>query len=395
MLKGKTVVLGVCGSIAAYKIANLASMLVKLNADVHVIMTQNATNFINPITFETLTNNKCIVDTFDRNFEFSVMHVSLAKAADVFMVAPASANVLGKVASGIADDMLTTTLMASRAPIIFAPAMNTGMYENKIVQDNIHKLKSFSYEVIEPDSGFLACKDIGKGKMPDPEILLEYIIQTIAYEKDLKGKKILVSAGATKEAIDPVRYITNHSSGKMGYAIACAAARRGANVTLISAKANLKTPLFLKKIDVVSAADMKECIQNEFDSCDALIMAAAVADYKPKDVADHKIKKSEDDLSIKLCRTDDILATIATQKKSQFVCGFSMETENLVENSKKKLVKKNLDMIAANNLNQEGAGFEVDTNVITLITKDDITRLPIMSKEEVAHKILDRIKENI
>ncbi|SDB19339.1 bifunctional phosphopantothenoylcysteine decarboxylase/phosphopantothenate--cysteine ligase CoaBC [Eubacterium oxidoreducens] len=392
MLEGKTIVLGVTGSIAAYKIANLASMLIKLHAEVHVVMTQNATNFINPITFETLTNHKCLVDTFDRNFEFHVGHVSLAKKTDLMLIAPASANVIGKIAGGIADDMLTTTVMACKAPILISPAMNTNMYENAILQENLVKLKNHGMKIIEPDTGLLACRDVGAGKMPQPEILLEHILREIAFEKDLADKRILVTAGATVEAIDPVRFISNHSTGKMGYAIAKAAAYRGARVTLVSGKTALDTPLFVNRIDVVSAKDMYDAVMEQFKEHDILIMAAAVADYTPAHYVDEKIKKTDKDSAIPLVRTKDIIEAAASMKKqNQFVCGFSMETQNMIENSKGKLEKKHLDMIVANNLKQEGAGFATDTNVLTLISKDSVTPLSLMSKEEAAHKLLDEI----
>lgn len=390
-LKNKTVVLGVTGSIAAYKIANLASSLVKKGANVHVIMTKNATNFINPITFETLTGNKCLVDTFDRNFEFSVEHVSLAKQADIFMVAPASANVIGKIANGIADDMLTTTIMACKCHKVISPAMNTNMFENPIVQDNLEKLKKYGYEVIDPASGYLACGDTGAGKMPEPTVLESYIMKNIAMEKDMAGKKVLITAGPTMEAIDPVRFISNHSTGKMGYALAKIAMERGAEVTLVTGKTYIEKPDFVKIVDVKSAKEMFDAVDKEFDSKDIIIMSAAVADYRPKTVADEKIKKKDGESTIELERTDDILGTMSKRKKNQFLCGFSMETEHMVENSKKKLEKKNLDMICANNLKVEGAGFGTDTNVVTLITKENETQLPIMSKEQVANEILTEI----
>ena len=390
-LKNKTVVLGVTGSIAAYKIANLASSLVKKGANVHVIMTKNATNFINPITFETLTGNKCLVDTFDRNFEFSVEHVSLAKQADIFMVAPASANVIGKIANGIADDMLTTTIMACKCHKVISPAMNTNMFENPIVQDNLEKLKKYGYEVIDPASGYLACGDTGAGKMPEPTVLESYIMKNIAMEKDMAGKKVLITAGPTMEAIDPVRFISNHSTGKMGYALAKIAMERGAEVTLVTGKTYIEKPDFVKIVDVKSAKEMFDAVDKEFDSKDIIIMSAAVADYRPKTVADEKIKKKDGESTIELERTDDILGTMSKRKKNQFLCGFSMETEHMVENSKKKLEKKNLEMICANNLKVEGAGFGTDTNVVTLITKENETQLPIMSKEQVANEILTEI----
>lgn len=392
MLKGKTVLLGITGSIAAYKIAYLASALHKLHADVHVLMTENATNFINPITFETLTGNKCLVDTFDRNFQFQVEHVSIAKKADVVMIAPASANVIGKLANGLADDMLTTTVMACRCQKILAPAMNTAMYENPVVQDNIRKLKNYGYEVITPASGYLACGDIGAGKMPEPETLLEYILKEAAFQKDLAGKKLLVTAGPTQEAIDPVRCLTNHSSGKMGYAIAKMAMLRGAEVTLVSGPTAIEPPLFVKVLPVTSARDMFEAVTGLSDEQDIIIKAAAVADYRPKQVSEDKVKKKDDQASIELERTDDILKYLGQHKKQgQFLCGFSMETRDMLRNSRAKLEKKNLDMVAANNLKVEGAGFQGDTNVLTLITQDEEVSLPLMSKEDAALKILDKI----
>lgn len=394
MLKGKTVVLAVSGSIAAYKIASLASALGKLHADVQVLMTQNATNFINPITFETLTGNKCLVDTFDRNFQYSVEHVALAKRADVVLVAPASANVIGKIANGIADDMLTTTVMACKCKKIISPAMNTQMFENPIVQDNLKKLERYGYEVIQPAVGLLACKDVGAGKMPEPETLLEYILREVAYEKDLKGKKILVTAGPTQEPIDPVRYLTNHSSGKMGYAIAKVCSMRGADVTLVSGKTAIKPPLFVDVVPVTTARDMYEAVTSRFEQQDIVIKAAAVADYRPKTISDQKVKKADGELSIEMERTDDILKYLGEHKREdQFLCGFSMETEHMLENSRKKLEKKNLDMIVANNVKVEGAGFAGDTNIVTLITKDDETQLPLLSKEETAVEIMNKILE--
>ena len=392
MLKGKTVLLGITGSIAAYKIAYLASALHKLHADVHVLMTENATNFINPITFETLTGNKCLVDTFDRNFQFQVEHVSIAKKADVVMIAPASANVIGKLANGLADDMLTTTVMACRCQKILSPAMNTAMYENPVVQDNIRKLKNYGYEVITPASGYLACGDTGAGKMPGPETLLEYILKEAAFQKDLAGKKLLVTAGPTQEAIDPVRCLTNHSSGKMGYAIAKMAMLRGAEVTLVSGPTAIEPPLFVKVVPVTSARDMFEAVTGLSDEQDIIIKAAAVADYRPKQVSEDKVKKKDDQASIELERTDDILKYLGQHKKQgQFLCGFSMETRDMIRNSRAKLEKKNLDMVAANNLKVEGAGFQGDTNVLTLITQDEEVSLPLMSKEDAALKILDKI----
>ena len=392
MLTGKTVVLGVTGSIAAYKIANLASMLGKLHADVHVLMTQNACNFIHPITFETLTNHKCLIDTFDRNFQYSVEHVALAKQADVVLIAPASANVIGKIANGIADDMLTTTIMACKCKKIIAPAMNTNMYENPIVQDNLQKLRKFGYEIIDPAVGLLACKDVGAGKLPSEETLLDYIIQEIRFPKDLAGKRVMITAGPTVEAIDPVRFISNHSTGKMGYALAKVAMQRGADVTLISGPVDIEAPRFVKRISIQSAEDMYEAVTSRSAEQDIIIKAAAVADYTPVTVAEEKIKKTEGDAGISLKRTKDILAYLGQHRtESQFLCGFSMETENLLENSRRKLEKKNLDMIVANNLKVAGAGFGTDTNVVTMITKDGEIELPQMSKDEVAVKILDEI----
>lgn len=391
-LKNKTVLLGVTGSIAAYKIANLASMLRKLQADVHVLMTKNATNFINPITFETLTGNKCLIDTFDRNFQFEVEHVSIAKKADVALIAPASANVIGKLACGIADDMLTTTIMACKCKKLLSPAMNTNMYENPIVQDNLKKLSGYGYEIIDPAVGYLACGDTGAGKMPEPEELLGYILREVAFEKDLAGKKILITAGPTQEAIDPVRYITNHSSGKMGYAIAEMAMLRGAKVTLVSGQTALKPPMFVETVPIVSAEDMFREVTSRAEDMDIIIKAAAVADYRPLDVADHKLKKKDEDLSISLERTKDILKYLGDHKKEgQFLCGFSMETDNVLENSRAKLEKKNLDLIAANSLRTEGAGFKTDTNVLTLISKDGDKELDLMSKKAAAGELLDEI----
>ncbi|MDY2590963.1 MAG: bifunctional phosphopantothenoylcysteine decarboxylase/phosphopantothenate--cysteine ligase CoaBC [Agathobacter sp.] len=396
MLKGKCVVLGVTGSIAAYKIASLASALVKLGADVNVIMTQNATNFINSITFETLTSNKCLVDTFDRNFEYNVEHVSLAKRADVFMVAPASANVIGKIANGIADDMLTTTIMAAKCHKIISPAMNTNMYENEILQDNLKKLEKYGMEIINPANGYLACGDTGAGKMPEPEVLLQYIIRTIAFEKDLEGKNVLVTAGPTQEAIDPVRFITNHSTGKMGYSIAENCARRGANVTLVTGPVAITPPMFVDVVNVTSAADMAEEVKKRATEQDIIIKTAAVADYRPSNPATEKIKKKDKDSSIELERTEDILAYLGANKKDgQFICGFSMETENMLENSRAKLEKKNVDMIVANNLKVKGAGFGTDTNVVTFITKDDCKELEIMSKADVANCLVSEIITHI
>lgn len=399
MLKGKTVILGVTGSIAAYKIANLTSMLVKMRCDVYVIMTQNATNFINPITFETLTNHKTLVDTFDRNFNYNIEHVSLAKKADVVLIAPASANVIGKIAGGIADDMLTTTVMACRCKKIISPAMNTGMYENPILQDNLKKLKHFGYEIIEPDTGILACKDVGAGKMPSEQVLLQHILREIRFEKDMTGRRVVVTAGPTKEAIDPVRYITNHSTGKMGYAIANVAAQRGAEVVLITGETSIEKPPFVRTIEVVSAEDMfnavVDTVEENTGNDDIVIMSAAVADYTPANVADEKIKKADGAGNIELKRTKDILKYLGENRRGrQFLCGFSMETENMLENSRKKLQNKNIDMIVANNLKVAGAGFGTDTNIITVITKNETEELPIMSKDEAAIRILDKILEN-
>ena len=392
MFRGKTVILGVTGSIAAYKIATLASMLVKKQASVHVIMTKNATNFINPITFESLTGHKCLVDTFDRNFEFQVEHVSIAKQADVVMIAPASANVIGKLAHGLADDMLTTTLLACKCPKIVSPAMNTAMFENPIVQDNLKILEKYGYEVIQPASGYLACGDAGAGKMPEAETLYQYIERTLADPKDLIGKKVLVTAGPTQENIDPVRYITNHSSGKMGYAVAKAAMLRGADVTLVSGQTALTPPMFVKYVQITTAEEMYQEVTSRSDEQDIIIKAAAVADYRPKTVYENKVKKKEGQMAIELERTRDILAYLGEHKKeNQFLCGFSMETENMIGNSRAKLQKKNLDMVAANNVKVEGAGFQGDTNVMTLITQDQEIALPLMSKEEAANKILDII----
>ena len=392
MLKGKTVLLGVTGSIAAYKIAYLASALKKLHAQVHVLMTQNATNFINPITFETLTGNKCLVDTFDRNFQFSVEHVSIAKQADVVMIAPASANVIGKLAHGIADDMLTTTIMACKCKKIVSPAMNTNMYENPIVQDNLAILQHYGYEVIEPASGYLACGDTGAGKMPEPEMLLDYILREIAKEKDLLGRKVLVTAGPTQEAIDPVRYITNHSSGKMGYALAKAAMLRGADVTLVSGPCAIEPPPFVKLVPVVTAKEMFDAVTSVSFEQDIIIKAAAVADYRPANVYEDKVKKHDEQMSIKLEKTDDILGYLGEHRlPGQFLCGFSMETQNMLGNSRAKLGKKHLDMVAANNLKVAGAGFQGDTNVLTLITQDEDVSLQLMSKEDAANVILDKI----
>lgn len=392
ILENKTVVIGVTGSIAAYKMPNLARMLIKLGARVHVLMTKNAVNFINPIAFESLTSTKCLIDTFDRNFQYSVEHVAIAKAADVVLIAPASANVIGKIANGIADDMLTTTVMACPCTKIIAPAMNHNMYHNPIVQDNISRLASYGYVIAEPERGMLANGDMGDGRMPSEDILLEYILRETAHEKDLEGKRVLVTAGATQEKIDPVRYITNHSTGKMGYAIAKAAMRRGADVTLVSGICAIKPPMFVNKIDAVSAQDMFEAVKAHAAESDIIIKAAAVADYRPKNPADSKIKKSDGSMSIELERTVDILDWLGkNRREGQFLCGFSMETDNMIENSRAKLIKKNADMIAANSLKQEGAGFGTDTNVLTLITSDNVTELEIMSKYEAANALLDAI----
>ena len=392
MLKGKTVLLGVTGSIAAYKIAYLASALKKLHAEVHVLMTKNATNFITPITFESLTGTKCLVDTFDRNFQFQVEHVSIAKKADVVMIAPASANVIGKLAHGIADDMLTTTIMACKCKKFISPAMNTNMFENPILQDNLKTLEHYGYEVIQPASGYLACGDTGAGKMPEPETLLSYILREIAKEKDLEGKKVLVTAGPTQESIDPVRYITNHSSGKMGYALAKAAMLRGADVTLVSGPCSITPPPFVKVVPVVTAKDMFDAVTSVSAEQDIIIKAAAVADYRPKQVFDEKVKKQDKEMSIELEKTDDILKYLGEHRTpQQFLCGFSMETQNMIGNSRAKLGKKHLDMVAANNLKVAGAGFQGDNNVLTLITQDEDVSLQLMSKEDAANVILDKI----
>lgn len=392
MLKGKTVVLGVTGSIAAYKMANVASMLIKLHADVHVIMTQNACQFITPVTFETLTGNKCMVDTFDRNFQFHVAHVSIAKKADVVLVAPASANVIGKLANGIADDMLTTTVMACTCKVIVAPAMNTNMYHNPIVQDNLKKLAGYGYEIIAPAKGMLACRDEGDGKMPSEDVLVNHILREIAYEKDLAGMKVIVTAGPTQESVDPVRYITNHSTGKMGYELAKAAMLRGAEVTLVSGVTSLAKPMFIDYVQVRSAGDMFEAMKERFLDNDIIIKAAAVADYTPSTYNEEKTKKKDDDMSIPLTRTQDILKYMGEHRREgQFYCGFSMETQNMLENSRVKLTKKNIDMVVANNLKVAGSGFGTDTNVVTMISKEEEIELELLTKEEVAHKILDQI----
>lgn len=391
-LEGKTVVLGVTGSIAAYKIAGLASMLKKMHADVEVIMTKNATEFITPVTFESLTGKKCLVDTFDRNFEYSVEHVSLAKRADVFLIAPASANVIGKICHGIADDMLTTTFLACGCHKIIAPAMNTHMYENPILQDNLKRCEAYGMEVIKPAVGYLACGDTGAGKMPEPEVLLDYLVKAVGYKKDLVGKKVLVTAGPTREAIDPVRFITNHSTGKMGYAIAKMASLRGAEVTLVSGPVSIDAPRFARLVPVESAKQMYEAVTAVSGEQDIIIKAAAVADYRPKQVADEKMKKKDGELSVELERTDDILGFLGAHKRAgQFLCGFSMETQNMLENSREKLERKNLDVIVANNLKVDGAGFGTDTNVVTIITKDGELELEKMSKDEVAGRLLDEI----
>ena len=392
MLKGKTVVLGVTGSIAAYKMANVASMLVKLHADMHVIMTENACQFITPVTFETLTGNKCMVDTFDRNFQFHVAHISIAKKADVFLVAPASANVIGKLANGIADDMLTTTAMACTCQKIVAPAMNTNMYHNPILQDNLKKLEGYGFTVIAPEKGLLACRDIGDGKMPSEDVLVGHILREIAHEKDLAGMKVIVTAGPTQESVDPVRYITNHSTGKMGYELAKAAMLRGAEVTLVSGVTNLEPPMFVDYVQVKSAGDMFEAMKSRFLDNDIIIKAAAVADYKPKSYSDEKTKKKDGEMSIELDRTQDILKYLGEHRREgQFYCGFSMETQNMLENSRVKLDKKNIDMVVANNLKIAGSGFGTDTNVVTMISKEEEIQLELLSKAEVAHKILDEI----
>ena len=393
MFKGKNIILGVTSSIAAYKSANVASALVKKGCNVNVLMTENATNFINPLTFEELTKHKCIIDTFDRNVQYNVAHISLAVSADAFIIAPASANVIGKIANGIADDMLTTTVMACKCPVIISPAMNTNMYENPIVQDNLAKLERFGYIIVPPAEGRLACGAIGKGKMPDEQVLLDYLERALSDKQDFKGKRVLVTAGPTLESIDPVRYITNHSSGKMGYAVARQAMLRGAEVTLVSGKVNLPPVPFVKMIYITTAEDMYNAVTSEFENTDIVIKAAAVADFRPKRIADDKLKKADGMDSIELEPTKDILKELGKNKKNRFICGFSMETKNMTENSRKKLENKNLDMIVCNNLKVEGAGFQGDTNVVTVIDKTNITELGIMSKTEVADKILDRIAE--
>ncbi|MGE9941407.1 bifunctional phosphopantothenoylcysteine decarboxylase/phosphopantothenate--cysteine ligase CoaBC [Bariatricus sp. SGI.161] len=393
-LKNKTILLGVTGGIAAYKSASLTSLLVKSGAEVHVLMTENAKNFINPITFETLTGHKCVTDTFDRNFEFNVEHVALAKKADVVMVAPATANVIAKLAHGLADDMLTTTVLACKCPKIIVPAMNTAMYENPITQDNLETLRRYGMDIVTPASGYLACGDTGTGKMPEPSDLYEHILRHCACPKDMEGLKVLVTAGPTQEAIDPVRYITNHSSGKMGYSIAKACMLRGANVTLVTGKTTLEPPKFVHVVPIITAKDMFDAVTSRSKDMDIIIKAAAVADYRPSQVSNEKVKKADAELSIPLERTDDILKYLGEHKlPNQFLCGFSMETENMLENSRKKLAKKNLDMIVANNLKIKGAGFETDTNIVTLITKNSETELPIMGKDDVAFRLLDAILE--
>lgn len=394
MLNGKTVVLGVTGSIAAYKMAGVASSLVKAGADVHVIMTQNATNFINPITFESLTKNKCLVDTFDRNFQFNIAHVALAQKADVALVAPASANIIAKMAYGIADDMLSTTVLAMNCPVLVSPAMNVNMYNNPVVQDNIKRLREYGKIIILPETGYLACGDTGTGKMPSEEVLLNYILREIECEKDLKGRKILVTAGPTREAIDPVRFITNHSTGKMGYAIARQAMLRGAEVTLVSGPVSITPPPFVRVIETVSAEDMFQAVRANYEEQDIIIKTAAVADYTPARKQEEKIKKSDGEFGIELNRTQDILAWLGSQKKeTQVLCGFSMETQNVLENSRAKLEKKHADLIAANSLRDEGAGFGTDTNHLILIERENMTDLPLMTKNDAADRLLDTLKK--
>lgn len=396
MLKDKTVVLGITGSIAAYKMASVASSLRKLGVNVEVIMTENATQFITPVTFEAITGNRCITDTFDRNFDFNIEHISLAKKADLFMVAPASANIIGKIANGIADDMLTTTFMACTCPKLIAPAMNTNMYNNNILQDNLRRCQNYGIRIIEPASGLLACGDAGRGKLPEPELLVEHILSEIQYAKDLRGKKVLVTAGPTMEAIDPVRYITNHSSGRMGYAIAGCAAYRGADVVLVTGRAHIEPPIFTKVIKVTDAESMYNAVMSEIDDADIIVMAAAVADYTPAQVSDEKLKKKDGDMSVEMKRTRDILKEAGKIKKAnQYICGFAMETQNLIENAKAKLEAKNADMIVANSLRTEGAGFGTATNVATLINSEEIKQLPIMSKDELAEIILDEAIKSI